>query len=141
MQPIQENRFSDASYKRNLWNVIIPHDVPFEDVENPSYWAHVAQKLRPMDRIEVFREDGTEWAELLVVMTDRVSAKVVVLNRVALERAAVEDSDPQYRIEWAGPHHKFRVVRVSDKEVIQSGFDSRDLAQMSLREYTKALAA
>lgn len=141
MQPIIEGRFQDASFARNIWSVVLPHDVPFEDLENPAFWAHVVRKLRVMDRIEVYREDGTEWAELLVTLTDRVSAKVVVLNRVSLEKAIAEDVDPEYAIGWAGPHHKYRVVRISDKQVVQAGFASADAAQKWLAEYTKALAA
>lgn len=141
MQPITENRFSEASYKRNYWNIILPFDAPYEDLFAPGYWSHIAEKLRPMDRIEVFREDGTEWAELLVTLTDRVSAKVIELNRVSLEKEDPVAVDPEYSIAWAGPHHKFRIIRLSDKEVVQPGFATAAEAQRWLHDYTKALAA
>lgn len=141
MQPINENRFQDASYKRNVWNVILPYEVPFDDVLLPGFWSHVAMKLRVMDRIEIYREDGTEFAELLVTLTDRVSAKVIVLNRVSLTHEAPVSVDPEYQIGWAGPHHKFRVVRIADKEVIHTGFASQEAAHQWLMDYTKVLAA
>lgn len=138
---LSENRFSEANYKRNVWNVILPENESMDGVLEPLYWAHVARMLRPMDRIEVFKEDGTEWCELLVIFVDRVAAKVVMLNHVDLAPQAPASVDPEYGIKWAGPHAKFRVVRLSDKHVVQDKLETAQHAAEWLIGYVKALAA
>ncbi len=141
MQSIEEARFHQTDFVRNHWTVILPANVAMDDVLRPEFWAHNAQKLKAMDHIEIYREDGTEWAELLVTLVERVAARVVMLHHVPLQKESVDAIDPEYIVSFAGPHHKWRVVRASDSEMVSKGHASREEANQWVAEYTKALAA
>lgn len=122
--------------------------MPFEDLLKPECWAHVAQLLRPGYRIEVLAEDGSYFAELLVVSAGRLWAKVAVLRKIdlteAVGEAPAQGADTVMSIMWSGPHSKFRVIRQNasgGKDVMRDGFETREEASVWMAEHIKALAA
>lgn len=135
-------RFSQAHYTRNHWHASVPDNVEFNEVLSPSYWTNNAVMLKIGDHVEVFCENGSYYAELIVRNCDRLSALMGVLVHVDFTESAVLDEiDPEFEIGFAGPSHMWRVVRKSDKEVVKFGFQSREEAAVWLPSYVKALAA
>lgn len=140
---ITQDRFKLAETVR-MTHVIAPHQgTKVEDLTDPAYWAHVSAKMHAGDHIEAVAEDGTWFAELLVVRAERNWAKVALLRKVDLVATSVEvnpaDFEEHY-VKWGGVTTKFRVHRKKDKEVLRDGFDSAELANAWLAEHRKTLA-
>ena len=138
---IHPSRFKPSDGVRNVWVVVPEEGVPYEALLEDAYWAHVADKLRPMDRIEVLPEDGSYFAELIVRSAGRLYADVAELRKVMLDTAATASPDNRYEVRWKGPHHKHAVVRIADGSVMQAGFDNKDGAMHWLSQNMRSLAA
>jgi hypothetical protein len=102
-----------------------------QDILKAEFWAHVADKLKPRARIEVWADNGTWWAELLVLEVGRGYARV---HQLRFEELEAIDSKSRtfeqggYRIMHRGEHAKWSVVRLSDKEVVSEGHSSQGQA-------------
>jgi len=138
---LQASRFNLAEHKRNIFHVVPEDGVTLEDVLEPSFWAHISNRLRPTDRIEVYAEDGSYFAELIVREAGHLFAKVQVLRKVDLEgeTSGAVASVSGHDVAWKGPHHKWAVVR--GKDVIQGGFDTKEGGFAWLASNSKSLAA
>lgn len=137
---LTDQRLKSAEYERNLWVVNAEYGTTIDDILNPMYWAHVAQKLKPYDRVEV-RIDSGEWLlELMVLGCDRSWAKMHVLHSHQL--APVDEGLPQaarHKVEWKGPQHKWAVIRIADGEMIFKGLD-KAAAFDQMARHEKAMA-
>lgn len=142
LRKIHASRFKAAEHVRNVWAVVPEAGVPFEDMLEPAYWSHVAAKLRGGDVIEVYPEDATYFARLMVRRTARLEAVVSKIEQVVFD-AAAEPTIPAdtYEAAWKGPHRKWSVVRLADKEIVKDGFENRDGATTWIASHLKALAA
>lgn len=126
-----------------VWHHTVPAEIGLDDVLSPEFWTHVAQKLRPHNRIIVDREDGAWTATLFVRSAARLSATVAVEHFKEFgEREALpaEPSAAEYEVAWGGPAHKHRVIRKADKQVMEKGFDTPEQASAWLRQHVKAMA-
>lgn len=137
-------RFKNAEFERVIYQACPENGVTFEDVCQPEFWSHVAEKLKPMDRIEVLAEDGSYFAELLVVDAGRLFAKVAVLRFVELASLDVPEdlasTLAEFKVEFKGPTLKHCVIRQSDKQVVQEGIQRKADAEAWIREHLKAIA-
>lgn len=122
---IHPTRFKEAAGDRNIWSVVPEHGTDFEALLKPEYWAHVAKSMRPTDRIEVNAEDGSYFAEFIVVACGDNSAKVTLLRKHDLETEGNAQEATAFEVVWRGPHHKYAVIRLSDKEAVQTGFATK----------------
>ncbi|QKJ88017.1 hypothetical protein PMPD1_3084 [Paramixta manurensis] len=123
-----------AEYKRNVYKVEAKHGQTFEDFKEPDAWAHVAVQLKKFDKIELVAEDGSFYAEGVVLKVTKTSAHVHFHIHANLnEKSEPELKEPTYYAEFAGPHARWRVVRRADGEVVESGIESKDDA-LSLTE-------
>lgn len=129
--PLNVNGLKLAEAKRTLYRVNAEAgDVP-EDMLKPEWWKHEAHRLRTHDRIEVVGYDGRWFAEVIVL---EVGKGGIGGARVGFIVGPVDLSDvektgqpvPEYDVQWAGPSDKWRVFRKSDKEIVKTGFDSKE---------------
>lgn len=134
-------RFQLAEHIIQGWAVMVEDKTTIEDVLKPEFFAHVARALRPFAKISVLADDGTWYAELLVKSAGSNWANVVPLQIVDLRgvAAAVVPADA-YAVGFGGPHHKWRVIRNSDSELVSKGHESEALAKAWLVDHLKALA-
>lgn len=140
--PLKLARFAEADGVRRAWAVTPETGVTQEDILRPEFWAHVWEKLRPLDRIEVRAEDGSFWAELLVVDRRRAWVRVKMIHYVPIGTLAptdVIDMD-ELSIRYMGPHWKWAVVRKKDSEMVIKGFSDKLAAHQAAAEYQKAVA-
>ncbi|MEK9810893.1 MAG: hypothetical protein VW362_10635, partial [Candidatus Nanopelagicales bacterium] len=93
--------------------------------------------------IEARADDGTWIAYLIVTGSDRTWARVAVDRVVKLTARDVSQSQAQAQhvIEWKGPHNKFTVIRLADREPIRTGFSTKDEATAWMREHERMLGA
>lgn len=105
MTQLAPARIELAEFRRSFYSVRAEASTEFSEVLNDHYWAHVSERLRPGDRIEVRREDDAWFGEVLVLDAGKLYAKVAQLSYVEfygeLKNAATKDGG--YLIEWRGP--------------------------------------
>jgi hypothetical protein len=92
---LDANRLKGAEYERLVHGCYPPKEHTIEDLKRPEYWAAVAPKLRPWNHIEVYAEDGTWYAHLLVLAVERAHAVVHVLRY----------DEPGWQLEVRDPPH------------------------------------
>lgn len=141
---LMQDRIKPAEYVRNVFAVVLPQGTKFEDVKDPAFWAHTASKLHPTDRIEVLDEEGTFFAELLVVACARNWAKVSVLRFHELTESipdakqqtsdAMKEERAKYKVDWQ-QGTKARVIRLSDKQTLVDNLPSKADAEKWLTTY------
>lgn len=125
---LHPSRLKVAQFATNRWTAIAEAGTAYEEVRDvPAFWTHIAGnggKLKPCDIIEVHTDDLAFYAELYVTAVGKFEATVCELHYTKLTRSTKLVTD-EYYVEHAGPHHKWRIVRVSDKEPIEWGFGSQ----------------
>ena len=139
---LSPSNLKPAEYVRNVFAITPEHGVTIDDLKEPGYWAHVAAKLHPTDRIEVTSEDGTWFAEVFVNAAAHNWAQVTVLRFHELAEAAkpAVNVAPKHSVQWKGQNKLHCVIRTSDKAVVKEGFTSAALANAWVADYeTKSL--
>lgn len=141
---LTQEKIKPAEFVRNVFAVVLPLGTKFEEIKDPAYWAHTAAKLHPTDRIEVMDEEGTFFAELLVVSCARNWAKVSVLRFHELVESlptarqqqsdAMKDERAKYKVDWQ-QGTKARVIRLSDKQTLIDNLPSKADAEQWLTRY------
>lgn len=109
-----------AQALRNIWRYEPEPNHTKEHALSPEYYAHVSQRHRVGDKIELRWQDGSRYAELLVIACDRNYTKVRVISWLELNEGAEIKSD-RFDIQWRGPAKKHCIVRRSDGETIHEG--------------------
>lgn len=121
-------------YRGAAWHVTADKGETRESILAPTFWAHIASRLRPLARIEVFAADGSWFSELIVRSVGPTGARptearVVELRHVDLDAADAVSRDvaPDTSLEavWKGPSVKWVAQRKGDKMVQESGFGSK----------------
>lgn len=138
-------RLNSAGQVWQEWAAMPEAGTPFESLLDDAYWAHVSSKMKPSDVIRVMPDDGAYEAWLRVMDCGRLYARVTLWGdkqdfASGSEQVTVGSSD-DYKVEYAGPYHKHRVVRLRDKEVMKTGFGSKEEGTTWLLQHVKALAA
>lgn len=127
LEAIDSSRFSEASFKRAEYLVTAPAGMEPGDLLDPMVWAHVAAQLQPWCRIEARANDGTWFAELLVLEASRNWARVHILHAYNLTTSDVSQSLAAagqlmpYEILHRGPHSQWSVIRKLDRSVMHEG--------------------
>jgi len=139
--PIAGTRFNIVEYQRNIWEALPLVGVQVEDMLDSKFWQHVAVQMKVRDRIEVFAEDGTYFAELIVLSAGRLWAKVALLRHVQLQGFGEREDSGElagYKVEYAGVTHKYRVL--DGTNVLKHGFDTEDQAREWLKQHINTVA-
>jgi hypothetical protein len=118
--------FSSAEYVRTVYCATIPALVEIDDLVSPEFWAHIASKLRPWDRIEAIAENGSYFAELLVLSATATDAQVVILNKRKIDFVQKGEADllRDYEVSHT-PATNWRVVRKTDRRTMKDGLSNR----------------
>lgn len=125
MSKLNADRIKDAEYARRFHRVNLPAGLTVEDLSPPEFWGHVSGKFTRGDILEVFAEDNSFYAELLVLDCSRLHAKVEVLLHKKIGAAKAKTGKPEdadFTFEFKGPQRKWTVIRKKDKEIAKDGF-------------------
>lgn len=138
---IKESHVQRAEFGNTVWRADIDPGTPFEEILRPEFWAHVTvpRSFNPGDKIELYPQDGSYYAMLLVRDCGATWAKVEVLLEKKFEagRDPVNIDTSGYEVHWQGPVNKYVVIRLSDKAVISKGFKAKEDAQIALLNHVK----
>lgn len=132
-----------AEFARGVYFISPAPSIAYEAVLEPIYWKHVANGLRPGDHIEVFPEDCSYWALLLVSSAGDNTAKVEPLIHKQITGAVDGEASliEGYSIAWRGPNGKYAVKRDADNHVVQSNFRTKEEAQTWMIQNKRQLVA
>lgn len=103
----------------NVWRITPEDDTPVEAMSDRHYWAHVANKFRPGDILQVVPEHFEYFAEFMVKEVAPLYAIVSHIHTRDLQRKS-DDAPKGYEVRWRGPSAKYGVVK--GKDVIKDGF-------------------
>ena len=139
------DRLKGAEYERVIHTASPAVGHTMEHMLTPAYWAHVAPKLKPWDRVEVRAEDGTYYAEFLVLACDRTWARMHVLRwddlstqDVSLTEAS--QASAAFEVKHT-PNLRWHVIRKSDRQIMHKEAQTRADAETWLREHLKMVTA
>lgn len=138
MVKLSEADMQTAESVQQLWLCTPPPGTSPDDVLTPTFWVHVARKLRVMAKVAVMPKDGKWYGEYLVTYVNGLEAKVDSLLFKKLEDVK-PTSESDYEVKWISPPCKFGVIRKSDKTRIKDGFEKEADAQAWARANEKAL--
>lgn len=137
---INSSRVSEASFSYTRFRVRPEHGTQPNDLMDPAYWAHVCDKFRPTDILEVIPESGEWFAELMVVDVTKISARVRPLRLVQLieQEDAVPAETPAaasepFFVKWMGGA-KWCVMRRTDNGILFRDLTTKDAAEAKLAE-------
>ena len=140
---LHQSRFALASFKFNVYSVVIPEGDTLEDCQKPEYWAHVASKLRAGDEIRVVNDQSSLYARFYVLEAGNIWAKVAVIESAVLSASVPASVGDGVKIEvkFAGPHHRWRVTRLmgGNREILQANFETEDTAKAWAADYVKTI--
>lgn len=133
-----QRAFQDADIVRGPTKLVTAAPgLTVKDIENPAYWGNVSSVMSPWMRIDVRADDGTFYAECLVLSVGRQWARVKVLHHYPLTNADVERTETgTHAVEYRAST-KWRVVRRADKAVIHEGSDTREAAEDWLTKHLR----
>ena len=140
MPVLMPERFGLAEDMRHDFVANIPMGVTLEDVLEPSYWAHMAEMMVPLDHIEVRAEDGSWVAFLIVQFCERNYARVVLDRIVKMSPdTEVPVASIKHRVEWKGPQLKYCVIRVADSQILKREVKTKEEANAWLLEHERTV--
>jgi hypothetical protein len=140
MNALKPMFFSEAEYKRREFIVEAPAGCSVEEVMAPDFLQHVARKLQEGSMIEVCPSDSRWWAKLMVRKVDLAKHEVHCWKLQYVDLEAQETAKPvgsNFAVKFGGAH-RWRVIRLSDNEVIHHGEPTEAAAKAWLEEYTPA---
>lgn len=136
---LNANALIEANFSRNIWRITTPIGTSPEELLKPTFWSHVALKLRPGDLIEAVAEDLAWFATLYVRSARRLDAAVSVIQFAKMDAPDVSSVAAEYRVEFRGVKAKWSILR--GKEILRDGFATEAEAKVHLESHLKALAA
>lgn len=131
--------YQDAAAAIVTSAIKVPEGVPVEALRETEFYAMFANKMTPGQFIRAVAEDRSYIAEVYVRSIVEKGAKVTVLSHHSFDVAPAPSKD--YDVRWAGGQHRWRVVRLSDGEVVKFGFAGKEDGWKHVEEITKKIAA
>ena len=139
LQPI---RMKPAEFARTVYVATAHANTIPEDLCKPEYWAHVASSLKPWDRLEVRADDGTWYAEGLVLEVGRGWSRCHLLKVENLSSIDVAQTQAiqlaGYEIQYRGEFSRWSVIRKSDRAVVREELGTQGSALDWVHERLKA---
>ncbi len=108
-------RLKLAEFVRSPYRAEPEAGARLEDVLAPDYFAHVAERLRPGDKLEIMPECMSWYAEALVVDATRLSARLeIILGPIPLDAGEQVLAHDVFEAKWISPARRFGVARKAD---------------------------
>jgi hypothetical protein len=136
--PIPLARFGLEAEYNQRWRATTPQGVSPEQVCDQAYWANVCAHFNPGDEITVMPDDMAWKMVLQVLGCGKLYAHVAVLHFYDFMKISPHEDLPSvYRVEFAGSHVKWRVLR--EGKPMRDGFRSRTEAARWAANHEAAL--
>jgi hypothetical protein len=120
--PAGRHNFAEQAF--NHWRITFTDGTEIDDIENEAYWSHVGFKMQQGDTFDGMTDNGRMYYRGICLAAGRQYATVKVLEVFELEAAVQRAGESKFRHEHMGAHHKWRVVRLSDNQVMKTGMQT-----------------
>ena len=137
-----EQRLSLAEHARNLYQATVEPGVQREDLQDPSFWAHVSKKFEPGTMIEVVPDDFGFFCKLFVVDCGSNWASVKELQYVDMTLCDIrrgDDISDGFEVAFKGSHVKWCVIRKEDKAIIKKEMGSESEAIKAMNQHVAVI--
>ena len=114
-----------SQIKRVEWDVTVLRETTLEDILRPEYWANVSGNTffhHEHNIVSVYWEDDAQFAQLFVRQSGANFAIMEVLNHWNFDEKNEINQKDLYDVKWTGPSTKFRIIRISDNQIMKDGF-------------------
>jgi hypothetical protein len=120
-----------GEYARNVHTVSVPVGMSLEQVMVPSEWAHVAHQIKPKDRLELWAEDRSWFADAIVVKASRLEVHIRAVTYIDMDAVAepVVTRKDGYHVDYGGPVDQYRVIRNGDARIMTLGLTKPEAEQ------------
>jgi len=136
---LRPRSFKEAQFVRKTYHGEPLASDTADDVLRREYWTHFRSKgIRAGEKIELLWEGRTKYAEILVLDTDEHGFGVCFIREPVELGVSMPAIPATYSIEDAGPHVGYRILRDSDKHVMDSHIEDMEDAQARLKKLNKA---
>lgn len=126
MTQLAPPRLKLAEFVRSPFRAEPPAGTPIEAVLEPEYLGHVAERLRPGDKLEILPECMSYYAEALVVDATKLSARIqLTLGPIPLDAGEQVLASDIFESRWISPAVRFGVVRKSDGALMAKHLPSK----------------
>lgn len=150
VRAISEDRINLSRSDHTDWNFSVPVGTPPEVLCQPDYWKHVAggnKKIRPRDIVHAECEDRSWSATYTVRDVGPYHIALMILKpdsdgvcRFDHMADLAKETDTHY-VAWVNIGTMHTVRRKSDKEIIEKGFRTPELAAAWMHQHCAAIAA
>lgn len=139
--PVKALDVRPARAGRMEFEVTVPAGTTIEDVLDPDYWSHAAdrvQKLGSELRIVPLDFAWVVWA--LVVKRSKHALRLHVINQVEIGESAREDDVVRgIAVKFAGSEDRFVIYNKDRGDVIQRGLESLSDAHLARVAYLEEM--
>lgn len=126
--------------RMRIWFVVPEAGTPYGALFDPAYWEPVRHMLSIGDFLRIEPDEQHYTADLKVLSTGAGGVQTAEYFRKEWPKVEMPAAlTSRYRVRHAGPHHRWRIERISDGHVEQSGFVSEAEAHKWLTANIKAL--
>ena len=133
-------RMETQEVLRNWWVVNAEAESKRDDYLKPEYLSAYARKLRPLELVEIRKDDGTYWGLFLVLAVDRTYARLhPIIEHNLTTRDVSQTQAARYIYAWKGPTKKHCIIRTSDSAIVHEGGQTKEEAVQWLNENEKVL--
>lgn len=137
---LKPSRLHSGEAKIRYWYAIPEEGTPYEELFKATYWDSHRHLLAIGDFIRVEPDEGHYTADLKVVSAGIGGILVAEFYKKDWAKVAAPLSlSSVYKTKYAGPHHRWRVERIADGHVEQTGFTSESDANRWLSANSKSL--
>jgi hypothetical protein len=139
---LKQSRMHQGESRIRKWVVNPEQDTPYAALFDPMYWSPNEYMFEVGDFIQVIPDERSYIAELWVIEKGIGGVLVHELSKVDITLKAAEGISmfDNYRVKFAGPHHKWRIERIMDNHVAKTGFSTEGEANKWLGLNAGALA-
>lgn len=137
-EPVTMHRMALDAEINTHFRITVKQGITPEQCMDEGFWAHLTTRLIPGDTL-VVRPDDSAWELVLNVVN--VGPNFAHVHKKAyydLVPAVAREVLPSiYKVEYAGPVHKYRFLR--EGKMMRDGFATEALAQRAAQQHEMAV--
>lgn len=138
--PITPRDFRYQDHELQQWVAYVPPEAAKANLEDPQFWSGVCDMIRSPAEITVMASDGSWKAKVTILHNERNWAKAVVDQWFQYDNIVSPMIEDDLKVEHAGPHHKWRVVRRSDGEILSKENPDKETAERWKRNHLQSMS-
>lgn len=134
MAHIIPSKLKLAEHARNEFRITATSEQDIDLFRSPASWAHLAHLLKAGDKVEIFAENRTWYAEGIVTSVKTAAATVEFYAHEQFSKAVgpdKKDDDKPYYVKFSR-QAGWRVIRKEDGEVMEGNIQTKEEAQSKM---------